>query len=68
MTTAGAFALGVSEVAFFPPPPIRPSRSQRTAGRDGIVTRLVRTIRRGLTHATAAPVTDWMPRITNYPY
>ena len=68
MTTAGAFALGVSEVAFFVPPPNRPSRSQRRNGRDGIVATLLRSIRRELAHATATPVTDWMPRITNYPY
>jgi len=68
MATAGAFALGVSEVAFFAPPPIRPSRSQRRTGTDGIVTTLLRAIRRELAHATAAPVTEWMPRMTNYPY
>lgn len=68
MTTAGAFALGLGEVAFFTPPPSRPTRSQRRSGRDGIVTTLLRTIRRELAHATAAPVTDRMPRITNYPY
>ncbi len=68
MTTAGAFALGVSEVAFFTPPPNRPSRSQRRTGRDGIVATLLRSIRRELAHATAAPVTDCIPRITSYPY
>jgi len=68
MTAARALALSVSEVAFFSPPPYRPSRSERRTREGGIVTTLLRTIRRGLAHATEAPVTDWMPRIRNYPY
>ena len=68
MTMAGASALGVSEVAFFVPPPNRPSRSQRRNGRGGIVATLLRRIRRELAHATEAQASDWTPRITSYPY
>lgn len=66
MTTAGAFALGISDVAFSSPPPSRPSRPQRSTGRGGVVANLLRAIHRELDDATRAM--DWMPRITNYPY
>jgi len=68
MTGTRALALGLSDFAFFMPPPNRPSRSERRSGGDGIVATLLRTIRQELAHAVAAPVTDWMPRLTNYPY
>ena len=66
MTTAGAFALGISDVAFSSPPPNRPSRPQRSTGRGGIIASLLRAIHRELDHATQTM--DRMPRITNYPY
>ncbi len=68
MTTAGAFALSFSEVAFPSPPPIRPFRTPRGSGRKGIVAGLLRTIRRELSHAAEDSATAWLPRITNYPY
>ena len=68
MTGARAMAFGLSDFAFFSPPPNRPSRSERRNGRGGIVTSILRSIRHDLAHAAQAPVTDWMPRITNYPY
>jgi hypothetical protein len=66
MTTAGAFALGISDVAFSSPPPSRPTRPQRRTGRTGIVANLLRAIHRELDQATQTM--DRMPRITNYPY
>jgi len=68
MMAASAFAFGISEVAFYSPPPNRPSRSDRRHRQHGPVATLLRTIRRELAHVAEAPVTDWMPRITNYPY
>ena len=68
MTATRAMALGLSDFAFFSPPPNRPSRSARRSGRAGIVTSLLRAIRHELAHAAEAPITDWMPKLTNYPY
>lgn len=66
MTTAGAFVLGITDVAFSSPPPSRPSRPQRSTRRGGIIANLLRAIHRELDHATQA--VDRLPRITNYPY
>lgn len=60
-------ALGLSDFAFFLPPPNRPPRSERTRDRAGIGT-LLRTIRNEIALAAREPVTAWMPRIRNYPY
>ena len=65
MTTAGALTL--TDIAFGPPPPNRPSRPGRRTGRAGVST-LLRSIRSELARATDAPVSKRMPRITNYPY
>ena len=67
MTMARAMALGLSDFAFFSPPPNRPSRSERRSDKGGIGT-LLRTIRHELAHAAQPAATDWMPRLTNYPY
>ena len=68
MTAARAMALGLSDFAFFAPPPDRPTRPRRRTGNNGIAARLIRSIRRGLAHTPEAPATDWLPRLTNYPY
>jgi hypothetical protein len=67
VTGARAIAIGLSDFAFFSPPPNRPARSERRRHKGGIAT-LLRTIGHELAHAAQAPATDWMPRITNYPY
>lgn len=46
MTTAGAFTLRITDVAFIPPPPNRPPRPDRRHRGHGVVTTLLRTIRR----------------------
>ena len=58
MTTAGALTL--TDIAFGPPPPNRPSRPGRRTGRAGVST-LLRSIRRELARATDAPVSKRMP-------
>jgi len=63
-----AFAIGISDVRFFTPPPSRPSWPQRRNGEGGIIRNLLRAINREVAHATTGPVTGWMPRMTNYPY
>ena len=68
MTAARAIALGLNDFAFFVPPPDRPARPRRRTGNKGIAARLISTIRRGLEHAAEDPATDWLPRLTNYPY
>ena len=68
MNIGSAFAIGISDVNFFAPPPSRPTRPERRTGGGGIVRHLLRAINRELSHAAAGPVTSWMPRITNYPY
>lgn len=68
MNIGAAFAIGISDVKFFVPPPSRPSWPQRRTGGSGRVRNLLRAINRELAHAASGPVTDWMPRITNYPY
>ena len=68
MTTAGTFALGIADVAFLGPSPIRPPRLERETRSPGPVAAMREAIRGGLARAAEAPVTDWMPRITNYPY
>lgn len=68
MLGARAMALATSDVAFFTPPN-HPRRSERKPGSAGVVRTLVRAIRRELERATGeTETTDWMPRITNYPY
>jgi hypothetical protein len=64
---ARAAALGLNDVAFFSPPPYRPSRSERSSDKGGIGS-LLRAIRNELAHAAEPAATDWMPRLTNYPY
>ncbi|MGH2383304.1 MAG: hypothetical protein ACRDG7_19075 [Candidatus Limnocylindria bacterium] len=64
MSTAGAHALSITDVAFFTPPPNRPSRPERRTGGDGVVTTLLRTIRRELAHAAETTDTEGMPRVT----
>ena len=64
MSTAGAYALSITDVAFFTPPPNRPSRPGRRNGRDGVVTALLRTIRREVSHAAETTDNQGMPRIT----
>ena len=68
MTAAGALALSMTDVAFFTPPPNRPSRPERRTEGDGVVTALLHTIRRELAQAAEATNTEWMPRVTSYPY
>lgn len=68
MTAAGAFALGLSDVAFYSPPPNRPSRPERRTEREGGLTTLIRTVRRELAQAAESTNSSWMPRTTNYPY
>lgn len=65
---AGAFALRMTDVAFFTPPPNRPSRPERRTEGDGVISALLHTIRRELAHAVETTDTEWMPRVTNYPY
>jgi hypothetical protein len=60
-------ALGLSDFAFFLPPPNRPSRSERRVDGTGIGS-LLRTIRNEIAIAVREPATSWMPRIRNYPY
>lgn len=60
-------ALGLSDFAFFQPPPNRPSRSERKADGAGIGS-LLRTIRNEIALAARESATSWMPRIRNYPY
>jgi hypothetical protein len=61
-------AIGLSDFSFFSLPPNRPSRSERRTDRGGRISSILRTIRHELAHAADAPVNDWMPRLTNYPY
>jgi hypothetical protein len=68
MTVARAFVLSISDVAFASPPPTRPSRPAWRPEGNGAVAILLRTVRRELAHAVADSATDWMPRITRYPY
>ena len=66
MTATGAFALGMTDVAFFMPPN-RPARQERRHRGDGVIVALLHTIRRELAQA-AATDTEWMPRVTRYRY
>jgi hypothetical protein len=68
MTAEGAFALGIADVAFLGRSPNRPPRLERGTRKPGPVAALRDAVRRGLARAAEAPVTDWMPRFTNYPY
>jgi hypothetical protein len=68
MTGSRAMAIGLADFSFFSPPPSRPSRPDRRSGRAGIVTTLLRTIRNELDRATRTAATNWMPRMSNYPY
>jgi len=68
MTAAGAFALGIADVAFLGRSPNRPPWFERGTRKPGPVAAMREAIRRGLARAAEAPVTDWMPRFTNYPY
>lgn len=67
MTATGAFALGMTHVAFFTPPN-RPPRQERRRRGDGVVVAVLHTIRRELAQAAEATDTEWMPRVTRYPY
>ena len=62
-----AFAIGISDVRFFTPPPSRSTRPHGN-GEGGIIRNLLRAINREVAHAATGPVTTWMPRMTNYPY
>ena len=68
MNVGSAFAIGISDVRFFTPPPSRPTWPQRSNGEGGILRNLARAINRELGQAATDPVTSWMPRMTNYPY
>jgi hypothetical protein len=67
VTAARAMAIGLTDFSFFALPPDRPSRSERRS-RGDIVTSLLRTIGNELARAMQTPATNWMPRISNYPY
>ena len=67
MTATGAFALGMTDVAFFTPPN-RPSRQERRHKGDGVIVALLHTIRRELAQAAETTDTEWLPRVTKYPY
>ena len=60
-------ALGLSDFAFFLPPPNRPSRSERRTDGAGIGS-LLRKIRSEIALAAREPAASLMPRIRNYPY
>ncbi len=68
MNVGRAFAIGISDVRFFSPPPSRPTRPQRRTGEGGIVRNLLRAISRELTHVADGSGHHLMPRMTNYPY
>jgi len=68
VNVGSAFAIGISDVRFFNPPPSRPTRPQRKTGEGGIVRNLLRGISRELAHMADGSVTTSLPRITNYPY
>jgi hypothetical protein len=68
MTAAGALALGIADVAFLGRSPNRPPWFERETQKPGPAATMGDAIRRGLARAAEAPVTDWMPRFTNYPY
>lgn len=63
MTTA----LTISDVAFVPQPPHRPSRPERRSG-GNVITALIRSFRRELAHAADDPAAAWLPKLTRYPY
>ena len=60
-------ALTISDVAFVPQPPHRPSRPERRSGRN-VVTALIRSFRRELAHAADDTAAAWLPKLTRYPY
>jgi hypothetical protein len=71
MTGLAAFALANAvDVAFFTPPPGRPSRPERgRASADGGVIGLVRSLRQAIAIAVEEPAAPWMPSVSrNYPY
>ena len=70
MFAAGAQAFGAAvEIAFFPQPPHRSTRPQRSAEEDSSDRpSLISSIRQALAELGGDTVEPWLPTLRQYPY
>lgn len=70
MFAAGAQAFGAAvEIAFFPQPPHRSTRPERSPEEDaGHRPSLIGSIRQALAELAGDSTASWLPRLQRYPY
>jgi len=70
MFAAGAQAFGAAvEIAFFPQPPNRSTRPERSSEEGaGNRSSLIASIRQALAELAGDSATSWLPRLQRYPY